>query len=70
MEAVKGKGRFIVTGLHEVKHFSNDSFLAITGARTIVDDQLNPLAVLAIHISPEFIGKMLKLLNSRMPTSW
>lgn len=59
-EAVKGKGRFIVTGLHEVRHFSNDSFLAITGARTIVDDQLDPLAVLAIHISPEFIGKIVK----------
>lgn len=59
-EAVDGKGRFIVTGLHEVNHFSSDSFLAITGARMIVDDRLNPLAVLAIHISPEFIGRIVK----------
>lgn len=60
VKALKGKGRFVVTGLHEVRHFSQDSFLAITGARTIVDDKLNPLAVLAIHISPEFIGKIVK----------
>lgn len=60
LEALNGKGRFVVTGLHEVRHFSQDSFMAITGARTIVDDKLNPLAVLAIHISPEFIGKIVK----------
>jgi two-component system sensor histidine kinase YesM len=59
-QAVEGKGRFIVTGLHEANHFSSDSFLAITGARLIVDDDLNPLAVLAIHISPEFIGRIVK----------
>lgn len=58
--AMAAKGRFVVTGLHDVQHFSNDSFQAITGARLIVDDQLKPLAVLAIHISPEFIGKIVK----------
>lgn len=57
-QAMDGKGRFIVTGLHDVSHFSNDAFQAITGARVIVDENLNPLAVLAIHISPEFIGRI------------
>lgn len=58
-EALERRGGFVVSGVHEVKQFEGEAFKAVTVSRMLLDEQMRPLAVIAIHISPDFIEKII-----------
>ncbi|WP_178019822.1 sensor histidine kinase [uncultured Paenibacillus sp.] len=58
-EALEEKGGFVVSGVHEVGQFEGQSFRAVTVSRMLLDEEMRPLAVIAIHISPDFIEKII-----------
>ncbi|MHA6531148.1 cache domain-containing sensor histidine kinase [Paenibacillus sp. BAC0078] len=58
--ALEQKGGFVVSGVHEIKQFDGKSFQAVTGARLLLDDNMRPLALIALHISPDFIEKIIR----------
>ncbi|MEC0331412.1 sensor histidine kinase [Paenibacillus sp. FSL R5-0527] len=58
-EALEKKGGFVVSGLHEVGQFEGGSFEAVTVSRMLLDEEMRPLAVIAIHISPDFIENII-----------
>ncbi|OKP91037.1 hypothetical protein A3844_04105 [Paenibacillus helianthi] len=59
-EARLKKGGFVVSGVHEIRQFEGEPFAAITGARMLLDDRMRPIAVIALHISPDFIDKIIR----------
>lgn len=58
-EALEKKGGFVVSGVHEVRQFEGGSFEAVTVSRMLLDEEMRPLAVIAIHISPDFIENII-----------
>ncbi|WP_339159088.1 histidine kinase [Paenibacillus sp. FSL W8-0186] len=58
-EALEKNGGFVVSGVHEVKQFEGEVFKAVTVSRLLLDEQMRPLAVIAIHISPDFIERII-----------
>ncbi|MGZ7445588.1 sensor histidine kinase [Paenibacillus sp. TH7-28] len=58
-EALEKKGGFVVSGVHEVGQFEGGSFEAVTVSRMLLDEEMRPLAVIAIHISPDFIENII-----------
>ncbi|MCM3701802.1 sensor histidine kinase [Paenibacillus macerans] len=58
-EALGKKGGFVVSGVHEVGQFEGGSFEAVTVSRMLLDEEMRPLAVIAIHISPDFIENII-----------
>ncbi|WP_110933595.1 cache domain-containing sensor histidine kinase [Paenibacillus bouchesdurhonensis] len=58
-EALERRGGFVVSGVHEIKQFEGEAFQAVTVSRMLLDEQMRPLAVIAIHISPDFIEKII-----------
>jgi len=63
LNALSEKGSFLVTGLQTISQFHGAPFEAIIGSRLLRDENFNPLAVIAIFISPEFIPEMIKSLS-------
>lgn len=57
------KGGFVVTGIQEIKQFVGTPFNAIVGSRLIMDENFEPLAVVAFYILPDFIPKIVKSLE-------
>ncbi|RRJ63605.1 sensor histidine kinase [Paenibacillus oralis] len=58
-EALEKKGGFVVSGVHKVGQFEGQSFEAVTVSRMLLDEEMRPLAVIAIHISPDFIENII-----------
>lgn len=59
-EARLSKGGFVVSGVHEIRQFEGEPFAAVTGARMLLDDRMQPIAIIALHISPDFIEKIIR----------
>ncbi|MBW4084345.1 sensor histidine kinase [Paenibacillus sp. S150] len=59
-EAQLRKGGFVVSGVHEIRQFEGESFAAVTGARMLLDDRMRPIAIIALHISPDFIDEIIR----------
>lgn len=59
-EARLSKGGFVVSGVHEIGQFEGEPFAAVTGARMLLDDRMQPIAIIALHISPDFIEKIIR----------
>src|SRR5690606_12333134 len=57
------KGGFVITGVQEIHQFKGPSFQAIIGSRLLLDDDFDPLAVIAMFISPDFIPKLVRSLD-------
>jgi two-component system sensor histidine kinase YesM len=64
-EVLAQDGGFVITGVKEIRQFTDSSFKAIVGARLLLDDNHRPLAVIAIYISPDFIEKIVRSLQLR-----
>ncbi|GGG07404.1 histidine kinase [Paenibacillus albidus] len=62
-EVIAKNGGFTITGVQEINQFNTDSFQAIVGARLLMDEEYQPLAVMAIYISPNFIPKIVRSLE-------
>ncbi|WP_270168276.1 sensor histidine kinase [Paenibacillus sp. SYP-B4298] len=58
-QAVARNGGFVVSGIRSIDQFDDAPFTAVTVARMLVDEKLKPLAVMALHVSPEFIANIL-----------
>ncbi|WNS42880.1 sensor histidine kinase [Paenibacillus sp. MMS20-IR301] len=58
--ALAQKGGFVVSGVHEIRQFEGKPFQAVTGARLLLDDNMRPLALMALHISPDFIETIIR----------
>lgn len=58
-QAVARNGGFVVSGIRWIDQFEDVPFTAVTVARMLVDEKLKPLAVMALHVSPEFIANIL-----------
>lgn len=57
------EGGFVVTGIQDIEQFAGPSFKAIIASRVLMDDDHNPLAVIAIYVSPSFIPKIVRSLE-------
>lgn len=57
------RGGFVVSGIREINQFTGPPFRAIVGSRLILDDDAQPLAVVAIYILPDFIPKIVDALE-------
>lgn len=58
-EAIEKRGGFVVSGVHEVRQFDGQAFTAVTVSRMLLDERMRPLAIIALHISPDFIEKII-----------
>lgn len=56
------KGGFVVTGIKNIAQFK-EPFNAIIGSRLILDEDSQPLAVLAFYVLPDFIPKIVNSLE-------
>jgi len=59
------RGGFVVSNIREINQFTGPPFRAIIGSRLILDDDSQPLAVVAIYILPDFIPKIVDGLELR-----
>ncbi|MGG1312462.1 sensor histidine kinase [Cohnella laeviribosi] len=62
-EVLESKGGFVTTGVKEIRPFKGSPFKAIIGARMLRDENFDPLGVIAIFISPDFIPKIVRSLE-------
>ncbi|GGG08326.1 sensor histidine kinase [Paenibacillus abyssi] len=62
-EVLAEQGGFVITGVEDVRQFTGAPFNSIIGARLLMDDNYEPLGVIAIFISPEFIPKFVRSLK-------
>lgn len=60
------RGGFVISGVREIDQFKEGSFSALIGSRLLMDEEYQPLAVMAIFISPDFIPKFVETLE--LPT--
>lgn len=65
-EVIDQKGGFVITGVQEINQFNGDAFSALIGSRLLMDEDYQPLAVIAIFISPDFIPRIVRSLE--LPT--
>jgi two-component system, sensor histidine kinase YesM len=65
-QALAEQGGFVITGVREINQFKDGSFPALIGSRLLMDEEYQPLAVMAIFISPDFIPKFVETLE--LPT--
>lgn len=62
-DALERQGGFVITGIQDIGAFNGDPFRAIVGSRMLRDDNFQPLGVIAIFISPDFIPKIVRSLD-------
>lgn len=60
---MEGGGSFVITGVEMIDQFSGEPFPALIGSRLLRDEDYQPLAVIAMFISPEFIPKLIRSLE-------
>lgn len=65
-QALAERGGFVITGVREINQFKDGAFPALIGSRLLMDEEYQPLAVMAIFISPDFIPKFVETLE--LPT--
>ncbi len=62
-DVLERQGGFVITGIQDITAFDGDPFRAIVGSRMLRDDDFQPLGVIAIFISPDFIPKLVRSLD-------
>jgi len=62
-DVIDRKGGFVVTGVQQVNQFNGPPLEAIIGARLLMDEDYQPLAVIAMFISPQFIPSIIRSLD-------
>ncbi|MFM9276704.1 cache domain-containing sensor histidine kinase [Paenibacillus jiagnxiensis] len=65
-QSLADRGGFAITGVREIRQFKDGTFPALIGSRLLMDENYQPLAVMAIFISPDFIPKFVETLE--LPT--